>query len=154
MAILIKKKKGNLEEQGFNDKPISRLTEIIEKKKMEAAAWLGKKTEGYSPARMKAGLIIFCIFFGGLGIYLLASSIRGHSFNSRSLVITHLRSGVHEPATSPIADSVFRKAEQTRLFLDSLRSHDTLKFKAILLARPFLLENLQLLEKLNQYQTK
>ena len=154
MAIFIKKKKRNLEEQGFSNKPISRFAETIEKKKMVAAAWLGKKTEGYSPARMKAGLIIFCIFFSCLGLYLLASSIRGHSFNSRSLVITHLRSGVHEPATSPIADSVFRKAEQTKLWLDSLRSHDTLRFKAILLAKPFLLENLRLLERLNPNQIK
>jgi hypothetical protein len=154
MAIFIKKKKGNLEERGFSNKPISRLAETIERKKMEAADWLGKKTEGYSIGRKKAGLIIFCIFFGGLGIYLLASSVRIHSFNSRSLVITHLRSGVHEPATSPIADSVFRKAAQTRLWLDSLRRHDTLRFKAILLAKPFLLEKLQVLEKLYQYQTK
>jgi hypothetical protein len=154
MAIFIKKKKGNLEEQGFSNKPISRLAETIEKKKMEAAAWLGKKTEGYSPSRKKAGLIIFCIFFGGLSFYLLGSSIRGHSFNSRSLVIKHLRSGVHEPVTIPIADSIFQKMEKVRLWLDSLRSHDTLKFKAILLARPFLLENLHSLEKLYQYQTK
>ena len=154
MAIFIKKKKGNLQEQGFSNKPISRLAETIEKKKMEAATWLGKKTEGYSTVRKKAGLIIFCIFFGGLSFYLLASSVRGRSFNSRSLVITHLRSGVHDPVTIPIADSIFQKMEKTKLWLDSLRSHDTLRFKAILLARPFLLENLQTLEKLYQYQTK
>jgi hypothetical protein len=154
MAIFIKKKKSNLEEQGFSNKPINRVAETIERKKMEAAAWLGKKTEEYSIGRKKAGLIIFCIFFSCLGIYQLASTIRGHSFNSRSLVITHLKSGVHEPVTSPIADSVFQKAEQTRIWLDSLRRHDTLRFKAILLARPFLLEKLQVLEKLYQYQTK
>ncbi|HSZ34317.1 MAG TPA: hypothetical protein VK772_13460 [Puia sp.] len=154
MSIFIKKKKGNLEEQGFRNKPVSRFAETIEKKKMKASAWLGKKIERYSFGRKKTGLIIFCIFFGGLSFYQLASSLGSHSFNSRSLVITHLRSGVHEPPISPIADSVIHKVEKIRLWIDSLLSHDTIKLKAILLARPFLLENIQNLEKLYQYQTK
>ncbi len=154
MSIFIKKKKGNLEEQGFKKEQDSRLNEWIEKQKTAIAAWLGKKTETYSASTKRVALIIFCSVFALLFILLLGSSIRGHRFGNRSLVVTHLRSGVHDPFFVPIADSVFEKAEKTRSWLDSLRSHDTLKFKAILLARPFLLENLQMLENIYQSQRK
>ena len=153
MTIFIKKKKGNLEERGFK-KSTNRLGESIEKKKIAIAAWLSKKTEKYSMATKRTGLIIFCSVFALLFILLLGSSMTGHRFGNRSLVVTHLRSGVHDPLRVPISDSVFEKAEKIRVWLDSLRSHDTLKLKAILLAKPYLLENLDVLENIYQSQRK
>jgi hypothetical protein len=153
MTIFIKKNRGNLEEQGFK-KSSSRLGESIEKKKIALATWLGNKTEKYSTSTKRTGLIIFCSVFALLFILLLGSSMAGHHFGNRSLIVTHLRSGVHDPLRIPIADSVFEKAEKTRAWLDSLRKYDTLKLKAILLERPYLLENLEVLENIYQSQRK
>jgi hypothetical protein len=155
MSIFIKmKKKGNVEEQGFMETPVNRFTESIEKRKLRVAGWLRKKTAGYSPARKKIGLFIFCIFFGGLSIYILASSVHGHSFNTRSLLLMHFNSGVHDPDYSPVNDSILRKAKKIKLWMDSVRKKDTVRFKAIMLAEPFLLERLNMMEKLYDPQTK
>jgi hypothetical protein len=154
MTLFIKKKKENLQEQGFSKKVANRFSEAVEKKKLTIAGWLGRKTERYSSAQKRTGLIVFCLVFSFLFILLLGNSIHGHHFNYRSIVVTHLRSGVHDPLSPPLTDSVFRKVEQMREWLDSLKENDTPRFKAILLSKPYLLDNLQLLEQLYQIQSK
>ena len=154
MSLYFKKKRGNLEENGFSNKPADYFREAIEKKKIKLADWLNHKTGAYSPIQKKAALIIFCIFFGGLSFYILTGSIHSHNFNTRALIITHLKSGMPPSRTQVISDTIFRQAQRTKRFLDSLRTNDTAKFKAILLAKPYLLNNLQLIESIYKSQFK
>jgi hypothetical protein len=154
MTLFIKKKKENLQERGFSKKVANRFSEAVEKKKIVFAGWLGKKTDCYSTAKKRTALIVFCMIFSFLFIMLLGNSMHGHHFNYRSIIVTHLRSGVHDPLSPPITDSVFRKVEQMREWLDSLKENDTPRFKAILLSKPHLLNNLQVLEQLYQIQSK
>jgi hypothetical protein len=154
MTLFIKKKKENLQEQGFSKKVANRFSEAVEKKKVTIAGWLSRKTESYSTPQKRTGLIVFCMVFAFLFILLLGNSIHGHHFNYRSIVVTHLKSGVHDQLSPPLTDSIFRKVERTREWLDSLIKTDTPRFKAILLSKPYLLENLQVLEQLYQLQSK
>ena len=154
MSIFIKKKKGNLEENGYSGKPPDYFREVVGKRKIKIAGWLNQKTEGYSSFQKKTALVIFCILFGVMSLYILAGSVHGHNFNTRSLIITHIRSGMPPFPAPTITDSVFRQAEKTKYWLDSLRVNDTMKFKAILLSKPYLLNNLQLIENIYKSQFK
>jgi hypothetical protein len=149
---LFKKKKGNLQEQGFAGQKTDYFQRAVEQRKVKVAGWLNEKTGGWSPFQKKIALIIFCLVFGALSFYILAGSFQGHGFGNRNLVITHLRSGVHSPPGKVIPDSVYQRAERTRAWLDSLKENDTARFRAILLSRPFLLNNLQLIESIYQSQ--
>jgi hypothetical protein len=154
MTLFKKKKKENLQEQGFSKKVATRFSEAVEKKKITIAGWLGRKTEVYSTSQKRTGLIIFCSVFAFLFIMLLGSSMHGRHFDYRSIVVTHGRSGVHDPLSTPLTDSVYRKVEKIKEWLDSLKENDTPRFKAILLSKPYLLNNLKLLEQLYQIQSK
>jgi hypothetical protein len=149
---LFKKKKGNLEEQGFAGRKHDYFNLMVERKKVKIAGWLNQKTGGWPGGQKKIALIIFCLLFGAMSVYILAGSFRGHNFGNRNLVITHLRSGVHSPPGKVIPDSVYERAERTRLWLDSLKQNDTARFRVILLSRPLLLNNLQLIESIYHSQ--
>jgi hypothetical protein len=151
---LFKRKKQNLEENGFAGKPKDYFREVIENRKVKAASWLHEKTSSYSPIQKKIALIIFCILFGGLSFYILAGSIHGHDFNNRNLIIDHLHSGTHPPTIHTIPDSLYQKVERVKEWLDSIRQNDPNRFKVILLSKPFLLYNLQLIERIHQSQMK
>lgn len=151
---LFNKKKRNLEENGFSGKLPGYFKKSIEDRIMKITGWLNQKTGGYSPVKKKASLIIFCILFGGLSFYILAGSMRGRGFNNRNLIITHLHSGVNLTPSFPVSDSVFQRVVRLQKWLDSLRQNDTSKFKAILLAKPFLIDNLLLVERIYQSKSK
>ena len=123
------------------------------KSKTGRLAKLRKKTSRYSPLQKKIGFIIFCILFGSLSFLILARSIYDRGYKSHFLILHHLRSGM-PPAHPHISDSAFAQIERAKHFLDSLRNNDTLKFRVILLNRPTLLNNLDLLEKIYQYQNR
>jgi hypothetical protein len=144
MLQFFRKKKGNVEVNGFST--------AVEKKKLKIAGWLNRKTKRWPPAFMKTALVVFCLLFGGFCFYILSQSIRKRDIRSHIIVLTHLRSGVQPTHYPPFSDSLFRNAMRTKLWLDSLRQKDTIKLKAILLARPFLLTNLQLIETIYQSQ--
>jgi hypothetical protein len=153
MSLFIKKKKGNLKDNGFSNKASGRFQEAIEKSKIKVAGWLNQKTNAYSPAQKKVGLIIFCILFGSFCFAMLAGSIRARSIKSHFLIVTHLIPGVQ--AVHPlISDSLFIRIEKAVHFLDSLRNNDSPKFKAIILNRPTLLNNLHTLENIYHSQNK
>jgi hypothetical protein len=144
MLQFFRKKKGNVEVNGFSA--------AVEKKKLKIASWLDRKTTGWSPAFMKTALVIFCILFGGFCFYILSQSIRKRDIRSHIIVLNHLRSGVQSSHYPPVSDSLFRNALRMKQWLDSLRQNDTVKLRAILLAKPFLLTNLQLIETIYQSQ--
>jgi len=127
---------------------------VIENKKVKLATWLSLKTGKYSTIQKKIALISFCIFFGVLSARILWSSVEVHRSNKPSLVVTHIRSGVRDAFKQHIPDSLFQKAKKEKKYLDSLRVNDTVKFKAILLAKPYLLQNLELIERIYQSQNK
>jgi hypothetical protein len=154
MSLFFKSKKGNLVENGFAKNRTDYFQEVVEKKKVKLATWLSLKTGGYSPNQKKIALISFCILFGGLSLRILWSSVEVHHSNKPSLVVTHIRSGVRDPFKQHISDSLFQKAKKENKYLDSLRVNDTVKFKAILLAKPYLLQNLELIERIYQSQNK
>lgn len=151
---LFKRKKQNLEENGFASKPKDYFREVIENRKVKAATWLQEKTAGYSPVQKKTALIIFCILFGGLSFYILAGSIHSHHLNNQDLIIDHLHSGMRPPTIHTIPDSLYQKVERVKEWLDSIRRNDPSRFKVILLSKPFLLNNLQLIESIHQPQMK
>lgn len=153
MSIFLKKKKGNLKENGFSGEPDKYFKVALEKRKVKLAGWLSRKTSRYSPLQKKIGLIIFCILFGSLSFLILARSVYDRGYKSHFLILHHLRSGM-SPAHPHISDSAFVQIERAKHFLDSLRNNDTLKFRVILLNRPALLNNLQMLEKIYQYQNR
>src|SRR5580692_117514 len=104
MSIFFKKKRGNLEENGFSGKPPDYFKEVARRRKIKIAGWLNQKTEGYSPFQKKIALFIFCILFGGMSLYILAGSIHGHNFNTRSLIPNHIRSGMPPSRSKTISD--------------------------------------------------
>ncbi len=153
MKLSFRRKKGNLEENGFSKRGSAYFRQVIEKKKLKLADWLNQKTRGYSPLQLKIGLGIFCIFFGALSFYTLYGCVRKHDFGTNVLVVNHVRSGV--PMSLPkISDSLFDRARKAKRSLDSLRKNDTNRLKTILLANPYLLNNLQLIEEIYQSQKK
>lgn len=151
---LFKKKKGNVQENGYAGKPKDYFREAVENRKVKVANWLQEKTERYSPFQKKTAFIVFCIFIGTASFFILAGSIRSHNFGNRDLIIDHLHSGAHQSPAQRVSDSVFRKAERTKLWLDSIRRTDSNRFQVILLSNPFLLDNLQLIERIYQSQTR
>jgi len=154
MSFFFRKKKGNLKENGFADKVPDYFRQSVERRKAKTAGWLQEKTGGYSIMQKKTALIIFCILFGGFSFYILAGSVHVHGFGNRDLILRHLHSGQHPPPFRVIPDSVYQRAERTRQWLDSIRQYDSNRFRVILLSRPFLLNNLQLIEHIYQSQTK
>ncbi len=153
MSLFFKKKKANLKENGFSSSPTNHLIKIIEKGKVKLAGWLGHKTNSYSSFKKKTALIIFCMLFGGLCFYMLSSALHSHGFKTRVLILNHLTPGM-SPHRPFISDSAFYRIEKAKHLLDSLKLNDTLKFKAILLSKPALPENLQLLENIYQSQKR
>jgi hypothetical protein len=151
---LFKKNKGNLEENGFSAEPKNYFLEAVERRKVEFAGWLQANTGGYTPMQKKIALIAFCVLFGGLSFFILTGSLRGHGFNNRDLIINRLHTGPKQLPIQFIPDSIYQRAERTKQWLDSIRQNDTNRFKVILLYKPFLLENLQLIERIYQSQTK
>ncbi len=146
MSLFIKKKKGNVEVNGFST--------AIENRKLKIAGWLNRKTTGWSPVVLKTALVVFFILFGGFCFYILSQSVRRRDIRSHIIVLNHLRSGVQPAHYPPVSDSVFRNAMRTKQWLDSLRHKDSIRLKAILLAKPWLLTNLQLIENIYQIQNK
>src|SRR5258707_2210803 len=94
MSLFYKKKKGNLEENGFSGKPVNHFKEFIENRKQKVAGWLSQKANGYSPFQKKIGLVVFCVLFGSMCFYILSGCIRNRDPKSRVLVITPMHSGV------------------------------------------------------------
>jgi hypothetical protein len=83
MPIFFKKKKGNVESNGF-----------LKSKKIKIAEWLNRRVNNYSPLQKKIGLFGFCILFGALCFYMLRESVYRQSVKNQVLIITHLRSGM------------------------------------------------------------
>src|SRR5580704_13300721 len=103
MSIFFRRKIGNLEENGFTGKPPDYFKEVAGRSKIKIAGWLNQKTEGYSPFQKKIALVIFCILFGGMSFYILGRSIHPHNFNTRSLILNHIRSGMPPSRSHPIS---------------------------------------------------
>ena len=146
MSIFFKKQKGNVEPNGFSA--------AMEKNKLKIAGWLNSKTKGCPPRFMKTALIVFCILFGAFCFYTLFHAVRRPDIRSHIIILNHLRSGVQATHYPPVSDSLFKHVRRTEQWLDSLRDNDTIKLKAILLAKPYLLTNLQLIERIYQSQNK
>jgi hypothetical protein len=83
MAIFFKKKKGNLESNGF-----------LKSKQTKIAGWLNSRINNCSSFQKKIGLFTFCLLFGALCFYMLTQSVLRRSVNNQILIITHLRSGM------------------------------------------------------------
>ncbi len=154
MPLFFKKKKGNLQTNGFTGYGSNYFMEAIERKKKKLAGWLNRKTAGYSPFQNKFMLAIVCILFGVSSLYILCSHIRGHSLARPAVILQHIRSGMPVRPSLPVSDSLFKQAEKTKEWLDSVRRNDTLKFKTILLYNPALPDNLQLIEHIYQSQIR
>jgi len=152
MLQFFRKKKGNAEVK--ENAAVNAFSAAVEKKELKIAGWLNRKTTGWSPVVVKTALVAFCILFGGFCFYILSQSIRKRDIRSHIIVLNHLRSGVQPAHYPPVSDSLFRNALRIKQWLDSLRQNDTVKLKAILIAKPFLLTNLQLIETIYQSQKK
>jgi hypothetical protein len=83
MPIFFKKKKGNLESNGF-----------LMSKQVKIAGWLNRRINHFSPFQKKIGLFTFCILSGICCFLMLRESVFKHSSTKRMLIITHLRSGM------------------------------------------------------------
>lgn len=156
MLQFFRKKKENIEVKG--NPVVNRNTETdgfsaaVEKKKLKIAGWLNRKTTGWSPGILKTALVAFCLLFGTFCFYILSQSVRKRDTRSHIIVLNHLHSGVQPVGYPVVSDSLFRKALRMKQWLDSLRRDDTIKLKAILLAKPYLMTNLQLIESIYQSQ--
>jgi hypothetical protein len=83
MSIFFKKKKGNLESNGF-----------LKRKQTKIADWLNSRINSCSSLQKKIGLFTFCLLFGALCFYMLTQSVLRWSVKTQVLIITHLRSGM------------------------------------------------------------
>src|SRR4030095_3694922 len=151
---LYKKKKGNLEENGFASRTKDYFKEAVEKRKIKIASWLQEKSARFSSIQKKAALIVFCIVFGGTSVFILARSIKSYNFNSDNLYIHRQDEKLYPTAIPRISDSAYQRVKRAKQWLDSLKRTDSNRFKVILLSKPYLLENLQFIEHIYQSQSK
>jgi hypothetical protein len=83
MSIFFKKKKGNLESNGF-----------LKRKQAKITDWLNLRINSCSSFQKKMGLFAFCLLSGVCCFLMLRESVFRHSSKNRLLIITHLRSGM------------------------------------------------------------
>jgi hypothetical protein len=83
MSIFFKKKKGNLESNGF-----------LMREQVKIAGWLNRRINRFSPFQKKTGLFTFCLLSGICCFLMLRESVLSHSSKNQLLIITHLRSGM------------------------------------------------------------
>ena len=100
-----------------------------------------------SAFKLKLVMIFFCIAIIFTGWYAFRNHFPDSVFKRQVLILTRFHPHI-------ISDSVYQRVQRTKLFLDSLRRFDTIKLRAILLARPGLSDHIQLLEHIYQLQNK
>jgi hypothetical protein len=98
MSLFMKKKKGNVEVNGFSA--------AIEKKKLKIANWLNEKTRSLSPGFIKILLVAFCALFGTCCFYSLSHALRKPGIRSHVIILNHIRSGMQPGQYPTIPDSL------------------------------------------------
>ena len=96
--------------------------------------------------KLKPILFVVCIALATACLFWFTIS-KDVTFKNHVLILTRFHPHI-------ISDSVYQRVQRTKLFLDSLRRFDTIKLRAILLARPGLSDHIQLLEHIYQLQNK
>jgi hypothetical protein len=86
MSIFLKKKKGNLESNGF-----------LKCKQTQIADRLHRRINSCSPLQKKMGLFIFCLLSGAFCFYMLTRLVLSRSVKAQILIITPLRSAMPLP---------------------------------------------------------
>jgi len=113
------------------------------------AGWLRNKTEQLTPVKKKTGLILFCIFFIGISVYIVAQAVLTYHPPGNTVIVqriyppSHIGKTLDRPLSkSFISAEVYQKIE-------SVKTNDSL-----LRARPHLIDSIQLIEQLYQLQSK
>jgi hypothetical protein len=97
--------------------------------------------------KLKLIMIFFCIAIIFAAWYIFRNHFPDSGFKRQVLILTRFHPHI-------ISDSVYQRVQRTKIFLDSLRRFDSVKLRAILLARPGLPGHIQLLERIYQLQNK
>ena len=108
------------------------------------AVWLSSKTEQLSAGSKKIALVLFCLLFGGISLYLVVIHMTSSSFYTHAPFIQRiiLPKNIDKANNYRISKKLYQRIE-------ALKNDDSL-----MKARPQLLDSIQLFEQIYQSQIK
>lgn len=121
------------------------------------AAWMTKRTAGFSRRTWKTLLALFIIFYGSYSIYLAASAFS--SKEKKSFSITSIKKPKHATETDEdntalpqVAEAEYRRIKRFRAYMDSLARSPSGKiiYDSITKSRRGLMDSIKLVE--NYYE--
>ncbi len=136
--------------------------DAIEKKQKQWAEYLGQGSRAWPRIYIKMVLVVFCLLYGGISIYLMLDVFREPSAKigidkiSVPAHVIHPDTILLNQQLPLIAENEYQHIKAFRLYMDSLKhsSIGKLIYDSILHTRPGLLDSISLAESLYQQQTK
>jgi hypothetical protein len=121
---------------------MKRIKRNIERIAKLVAEWLTSKTEKLSKGKKKVGLLLFCILFGGISLYIVFVPMISSSVLIQRPVIPRHIGKTNQKPDNRISKKLFDRIEV-------LKNDDSL-----MKAHPQLLDSIHLFEQLYQSQIK
>jgi len=126
---------------------MKRIKNNIQRLARFCANWLTRKTERLSLGKKKIGLLLFCLLFGGISIYIVLMPMIGSSFHVSSVVFQRPSIPKHIGKANRKPNNTISKKFYDRI--EALKNDDSL-----MRAHPQLLDSIHLFEQLYQSQLK
>lgn len=117
---------------------------------------MNKAFEKMNNRKLKIWLTIFCVTCGGYSIYLLANAIISPAANQSSIKIDPVKVPKHynksgDEMLTPdnsVDEQTFFNIQVFKMYMDSLKLSGSREYDSILLARPFLMDTVLMLEQI------
>ena len=121
------------------------------------SAWASQHVEKLSPARKKIAVIIFCILFMTMSIFIAINTISKSGVHTLPIMPVRIPSHIGKNIRMPsafISEESYQKIELFKKYLDSISISDKKTFNQIIAARPGLIDSIAMFEKLYLSQSK
>lgn len=148
-----KKKEGDV---GVSDKVAGKIAGFGMALQNRFAATMNKLFEKMNYKRLKIWLVVFCICCGGYSIYLLVDAIMRPATNQQSIKIDPVKVPRHYNNTgdemltpdNAVDEETFQKIQAFKKYMDSLKLTANKQYDSILVARPYLMDTVLMLEQI------
>lgn len=154
--FLFSKRKEKVSTGGTSDKVAGKIAGFGLATQNRFTTIMNKAFEKMNHKRLKIWLIVFCITCGGYSIYLLANAIVSPAANQQSIKIDPVKVPKHYdntgdevlPSDNVVDEETFFKIQAFKKYMDSLKQAGSKEYDSILMARPFLMDTVLMLEQI------
>ncbi len=150
-----RKKVENSGDPSMSDKVAGKIAGVGLKLQRKFAERMTKIFGNMNNGKLKILLIFFCMTTGGYSVYLIADAIKSSRANQKSFKIDQVDVPKHFDKTGDaiipgtyVDDETFYKIEGFKNYMDSLKQNKSKQYDSILLARPGLMDSVQMLGEL------